>query len=68
MCYYIEVMNTLQRITKLKNSTQYIIMIVLVAIMVATAFYIWNEDRKLPKVEKYGYEAFTAEDFEYWMQ
>lgn len=43
-------------------------MIVLVVIMVATAFYIWNEDRKLPKVEEYGYEAFTAEDFEYWMQ
>jgi|AP86_3_1055499.scaffolds.fasta_scaffold74062_2 catechol 2,3-dioxygenase-like lactoylglutathione lyase family enzyme len=43
-------------------------MIVLVAIMVVTAFYIWNEDRKLPKAEEYGYEAFTAEDFEYWMQ
>ncbi len=43
-------------------------MIVLVAIMVATSFYIWNEDRKLPKAEEYGYEAFTAEDFEYWMQ
>ena len=50
----------------MKQRNQYLIMVVLVAVMAGTAFYIWDKEKDMVKPDTTTVLEFKSEDVEFW--